>query len=231
MIQCTLSAEGSDSFDALSRSYSYVLQKPWSYIWYAAVALAYGAVVVFFVGLMGSLTIYLAKWGVSQLTAKYADPSYMFVWAPTSFGWRQLLLQGTPYEDGQTFPWSFNVIGAFLISVWLYLMFLLIIGFAYSYFWSASTMIYLLMRRKVDDTEMDEVYLEEEDSEEPYSTTAPSSTAAPAAAGSTPPVQLVEPPTLRQPATAATTTAVTPAEGAPPKPGDGEAPPATGPAS
>jgi hypothetical protein len=155
----------------------------------------------------------------------------MFVWAPTSFGWRRLLLQGTPYEDGQTFPWSFNVIGAFLISVWLYLMFLLIIGFAYSYFWSASTMIYLLMRRKVDDTEMDEVYLEEEDSEEPYSTTAPSGTAAPMPAGSTPPVQLVEPPTLRQPATAATTTAVTPAEGPAPKPGDGEAPPGTGPAS
>src|SRR5262249_1345918 len=56
---------------------------------------------------------------------------------------------------------------------WLYLIFLLVVGFAYSYFWSASSIIYLLMRRKVDDTELDEVHLEEEDMEEPYTAPAP----------------------------------------------------------
>ena len=65
-----LSAEGSDSFDALSRCYSYVLQKPWSYIWYAAVALVYGAIVVFFVGLMGSLMA-LGTQNVSQKSITY----------------------------------------------------------------------------------------------------------------------------------------------------------------
>src|SRR5207245_1119848 len=38
MIHATLSTEGSDSFDALSRSYSYVYQAIWNYLWYAAVA-------------------------------------------------------------------------------------------------------------------------------------------------------------------------------------------------
>src|SRR5262249_30566358 len=66
MIHVTLGAEGSDSFDALSRCYSYVVQKPWSYLWYTLVAVIYGAIVVFFVGLMGSLTVYLTKWGISQ---------------------------------------------------------------------------------------------------------------------------------------------------------------------
>ena len=47
-------------------------------------------------------------------------------------------------------------------------VFLVIMGFAYSYFWSAGTIIYLLMRRNVDAAEMDEVYLEEEDHEGPY---------------------------------------------------------------
>jgi hypothetical protein len=238
MIHSTLSAEGSDSFDALSRSYSYVLQKPWSYAWYVAVALAYGAVVVFFVGLMGSLTVYLGKWGVSQFTGlgQYADPSHMFVWAPTSYHWRDLLLQGSPIAEGapvvtdkmveqyvqsnQFRNWYY--IGAFLIAAWLYLIFLLLIGFGYSYFWSASTMIYLLMRRKVDDTEMDEVYLEEEDSEEPYSTTTttPAATPEPSSA----PMQLVEPPTLRQPAPAGSAAPpAAPLESTAPKPGDGEA--------
>src|SRR5262249_26413575 len=62
LMYTTISAEGSDSFDAISRSYSYVYQAPWQYLWYALVALVYGAVVVFFIGLMGSLTVYMTKW-------------------------------------------------------------------------------------------------------------------------------------------------------------------------
>ena len=60
----TLSAEGSDTFDALSRSYNYVYESPWSYLWYAFISIVYGAVVVFFVVLMASLTVYLGKWAV-----------------------------------------------------------------------------------------------------------------------------------------------------------------------
>jgi hypothetical protein len=236
MIHATLSAEGSDSFDALSRSYSYVLQRPWSYIWYALVALAYGAVVVFFVGFMGSLMVYLGKWGVDSILIKGTsrDPSFMFLYAPTSFDWKELLLQDSPVLNDsrivsggavETPLRLYNYPGPVLVGAWLYLFFLLVIGFGYSYFWSASTMIYFLMRRKVDDTEMDEVYLEEEDLEEPYSAPAPMTSAASPAGETTTPVQMVESPTLRQvaapgPASQATTTAV---ETAAPKSGDGEA--------
>jgi hypothetical protein len=199
MIHATLSAEGSDSFDALSRCYSYVLQKPWSYLWYAAVALVYGAVVVFFVVLMGSMTVYLAKWGVSQDPLNQVtnrDPTYMFTFAPTSFEWHSLLTQGQPAATDWR-PW--NYIGAVLVAFWLYLLFVLMIGFGYSYFWSASTIIYLLMRRKVDDTDFDEVYLEDEDLDESYSAAPVSASAQPAAAGA--PLQMVESPTLRTPGT------------------------------
>src|SRR5262249_42674112 len=152
MIHATLGSEGSDSFDALSRCYSYVLQKPWSYIWYAAVALVYGAIVVFFVGLMGSLMVYLATWGISHtpLTTTFnRDPSYLFLWAPTSFDWRTLLLQGTPVaatREGVALTHWWNYVGPFCVATWLGLLFLMIVGFGYSYFWSASTIIYLMMR-------------------------------------------------------------------------------------
>jgi hypothetical protein len=235
----------------VSRSYSYVYQRPWHYIWYSLVAIAYGSVLVFFVGLMGSLMVYLAKWGVSETwliqTSKYdRRPVFLFVYAPTSFGWRNLLLSDATVHgqklvdngeidqnaysdyldrekrpDGTPAPsdWpnkdkevltTYNKIGAFLVAIWLGLVFLLMIGFGYSYFWSASTIIYLLMRRHVDAAEMDEVYLEEDEQEGAYggAFTPPIPPSSPAVK---PPssVTMVESPTLRTPATS--TAPVTPA--------------------
>src|SRR5262245_23688901 len=87
LMYATISTEGSDSFDALSRSYSYVYQAPWQYLWYCLVAVVYGALLVFFVGLMGSLMVYLGKWGLSQTPGAEwlkREPTYLFAYAPTS---------------------------------------------------------------------------------------------------------------------------------------------------
>jgi hypothetical protein len=214
MMYATISAEGSDSFDALSRSYSYVYQSPWHYLWYTLVALAYGMVVVFFVGFMGSLIVYLGEWAVRQTPfAKKVDrdPAFLFVYAPTSYGWRDLLLQGTDAEVNGvvsekalhsyvgTFQ-PYNKWGAFLVAVWVYLFFLMILGFAYSYFWTAGTIIYLLMRRDVDDTEVDEVYLEEDEAESAYSAPVPEAPEPSPPGG--PGLTMVEAPTLKTPAPA-----------------------------
>lgn len=250
MMYATISAEGSDSFDAISRSYSYVYQRPWNYIWYSLVAVGYGAVVVFFIGFMGSLIVYLGKWGVSQtpfIESADRDPSFLFVYAPTSFGWQKLLLEGAAV-DGQpivkdgavqsktlaqytdTFRW-YNYAGAGLVTAWLYLFFLLVLGFGYSYFWSASTIIYLLMRRKVDDTDMDEVYLEEDEAEESYSAASTVAASPPPSPPPTPGTSLhmVEAPTLRtvpppQPAPAASEAGAPPASESNSPPSDGANP-------
>jgi hypothetical protein len=228
LMSATISTEGTDSWEAVTRSYSYVYQKPWHFIWYSLVAIAYGAILVFFVGFMSSLTVYLAKWGVSEtpFSSKHytnREPTFLFVYAPTSFGWRTLLLEGTTFkgsklvdngeiqekvrEDYLSDPndglhW-WNKLGAFLVALWLGLFFLLMLGFGYSYFWSASTIIYLLMRRHVDAAELDEVYLEEDEQEGPYSGhfTPP---APPASSAVKPPSSLtmVEAPTLRTPSAA-----------------------------
>jgi hypothetical protein len=233
LMSATISTEGTDSWEAVSRSYSYVYQKPWHYIWYCMVGIAYGAVLVFFIGFMGSLTVYLSKWGVSQtpFVAKAdREPAFLFVYAPTSFKWRSLLLDGTTV-NGQNLvdhgeinetAWNeyvasmswWNKTGAALVTLWLWLIFLLMLGFGYSYFWGASTIIYLLMRRNVDAAELDEVYLEEEEPEGPYSghftPPAPSSSAVKPSA----PLTMVEAPTLRPP----TPPAPAPSASAPPPP-------------
>lgn len=192
----TISTEGTDSFDALSRSYSYVYQAPWQYIWYGLVSIVYGAVLVFFIGFMASAMIFLGKWGVSSAIGLSSadpktdrEPSYLFYYAPTSFGWRDLLISsnarfveertkieydGRPVrrlefrEQYRQEITPMNTLGAILVSIWVYPFFLLVIGFGYSFFWTASTMIYFLMRQHVDDTEIDEVHMEEEDMEDPF---------------------------------------------------------------
>jgi hypothetical protein len=214
MMYTTLSTEGSDTFDALSRSYNYVYESPWHYLWYSVVAVAYGAVLVLFVVVVGSLATYLAKWGVSKFPAWGADrsPEYLFVYAPESLGWRKLLTDGSPAainELGEpinpdeynrymeNYAW-YNHAGAALTSFWVHLVFLMVIGFGYSYFWTASTQMYLLMRRRVDETEMDEVYVEEEAPDAPAVTTPVSQT--PPTPTPTGPLSVpVEAPTLRQP--------------------------------
>jgi hypothetical protein len=253
LMSATISTEGTDSWEAVSRSYSYIYQKPWHYIWYSLVAIAYGAVLVFFVGFMGSLTVYLAKWGVSQtpfITKADREPTFLYVYAPTSFGWRTLLLEGatvhgekvvdngeinraayndylgrTDYKGEDKLNW-WNKWGAVLVAIWLGIVFLLLLGFGYSYFWSASTIIYLLMRRHVDAAELDEVYLEEDEQEGPYGGHfTPPAPASPSAV-KPPSMTMVESPTLRTPAPTTTTpVAPTPAPEAPKPPEPAPAPP------
>jgi hypothetical protein len=276
LMSATISTEGTDSWEAVSRSYSYVFQAPWHYLWYAVVAVAYGAVLVFFVGFMGSMTVYLSKWGVSQtplVSVANREPSFLFVYAPKSFEWRTLMLKGvvlddgsqvvdpqtgkineeayekymgrgkkadgTPYEGSDTLTFV-NKIGAFLVGIWVFLLFLLILGFGYSYFWSASAIIYFLMRKKVDDAEIDEVYLEEDDADSyagPLATTPPP---APAAGPRAPSLPMVDAPALRPSSAPVTQLGMPPPAEAPkpaepaatpppeaPKPPEGTPPPTT----
>ena len=234
----TISAEGSDSFDAISRSYSYLYQRPWRYGLYWMVAGVYGSVVLVFVftfafwmvsagkaaaalGLSGQhtdtlfryaptaplrgmpglradgstsdATVRLAQGGMSEDTVpadairggtgvggavggaaakagatagQAAKPVKKAIPLPverrgTSSSWRRQLTREARKDLQQ-----WEVVGAYLIAFWIGLVWLLTIGFAYSYFWSASTLIYFLLRRDVDATEMEEVYIEEEEEED-----------------------------------------------------------------
>lgn len=208
LMYATISTEGSDTFDALSRSYNYVFQAPWNYIWYCFVAVLYGAVLVFFVGFMGSMVVYLSKWSVAHTWGTDAFISRkvdnLFIYAPTSFEWRDLLVSvpelqstATKAQRDEYLNANFyvtNYLSSFMVSLWVTLIFLMVIGFGYSYFFSAGTMIYLLLRRKVDETELDEVYLEEDEPDEPL---LPPPTAPASSAGSGQPLQMVEAPALR----------------------------------
>jgi len=73
----TIGVEGSDSFDAISRSFSYVFARPWLMLWYTLVSLVYGALcflfVRFFIFMVLKLTWFFVGW---WLTSKNVAPWY-----------------------------------------------------------------------------------------------------------------------------------------------------------
>ena len=258
LMYTTLSAEGdqSDTFDALSRSLNYVYSRPWHYIWYWLVAISYGAAVTLFVIFFTSLAVYAGKWAVGiPASWVWSDrkPEFLFIYAPDSFGWRELLTKDSPYavkSVEEPVPGTDRIIhaypcvneadynraksdynfynnwGAGLVCFWLTGLFLFMLGFTYSFFWTAATMIYFLMRKKVDEAELDEVFIEEE---EPVAPPAPpkiaegtSPTSLPVISAPTPP-----PPTVPPVATIPPTLPPIPLVESPPAPPLPFSPPAT----
>jgi hypothetical protein len=135
-----ISAEGTDSFGALSHALSYTYQRPLRYLLYAAAAAAMGVLGLYVVGLFYDMILQLSTWGISwgsgagRLDAVINEPQ---------FG-------------------GLGNAGVTLIAFWSKCLTTLALAFVFSYFWTASTIIYFLLRRLVDATELDEVYLAEE---------------------------------------------------------------------
>lgn len=189
----TIAVEGSDSFDAISRSFSYLYAKPWRMLFYSAVALAYGAICYLFVRLFIFLMLLLTWFFVGLfVTRKAANADYL---------WNTLLPR--PNADGSlSYDVNYQALSptqdfsAFLLSFWVYLTIAMLGAFAISFYFSASTIIYFLMRREVDATEMDDVYLEQP--EEDF-TEAPVAPAASPATSTGAPAIVVEPPPTTPP--------------------------------
>src|SRR5665213_451925 len=152
----TIAVEGSDSFDAISRSFSYVFARPWRMIFYTVLSLIYGALcflfVRYFVYVMLELTHYFAQWGLLG----QPRPSWPEIW---------------PRPSDQNLAYHINfhalaiseALAAFLIASVSYLVLSFLAAFVVSFYFSSNTLIYFLMRREVDSTELDDVYIEESD--------------------------------------------------------------------
>jgi len=87
-----------------------------------------------------------------------------------------------PYETNTEALSAAGSLGAFLIAFWNYLAISMLGAFAISFYFSVNTIIYYLMRREVDATELDDVYLEQPDEDFTETPVAPSVSTAPAGA-------------------------------------------------
>ncbi len=218
-----VAAEGTDSFDAVSRGFSYVYSRPWHYVWYQLVSSAYGYVCIGFVILFAIAMCHLGisagaegfelsgAWKKEEFH-KVANDAWALILSPehqgcAKYGWDPLSIATAPHPYGRLQNLANHVVGvdyenrgvtkeshhiaSFLVTFWLAITLGLALGYVVSFFISQQTMIYYVLRKKVDGIEMNEVFEESEEEAKPAE--APKPAAAPSAAPSAE-AKPVEPP-------------------------------------
>ncbi len=147
--------DGSDCFDAISRSFSYVFSRPWQMGFYTAIAAIYGSICYTFVRLFAFLLLWvthrflqLGIWvdnsskAVNKLIAIWPEPRFIKLVTPSG------VAAGN---------WS-ESLAVFLVQLLLLAVIGLVVSFIMSFYFSANTIIYSLLRNKVDNTALDDVY-------------------------------------------------------------------------
>ncbi|MBI4719362.1 MAG: hypothetical protein HY763_16325 [Planctomycetes bacterium] len=157
-------AEGQDAFDAFARSLSYTFSKPWKTALYAILALVYASlswvVINLFTFFALNVTRAVVGFGTSpfgwwargtaespqsklELLWPFASPSALYAWPE----WSKL-------------AWH-EYISAFLIGIHVMLVVGVMFSFLVSFYYCASTVLYYLLRRDVDKTDLGDVFMEE----------------------------------------------------------------------
>ncbi len=151
LIYPCLAVEASDGFDSISRSFSYIFNSPWRAALYTTIALIYGVLTWFFLLLALYIILAVTHWcanigmgffglehgaysGVSVLNTIWRTPQFERLIGPINWwamGWAEL-------------------IAAVFIYFWLFLLVTLLGAYVVGYYFSSSTIIYMLLRRHVD---------------------------------------------------------------------------------
>lgn len=146
-VWAAIASEGKDVFDAVSRSYSYAFQRPLKYAFYFAVAVLLGGgtwwIVLSFVDIVVTLASHAASWGSGTLRMQVI----------------QEVAQGT--STNLDVPNTLRV-GSALMSGATWLLKSCAYSFAYGFFWCSMASIYLLLRRDIDQKEVDEIYWDDQ---------------------------------------------------------------------
>jgi hypothetical protein len=141
LMVAAVGVERADSFQAISTAFSYLYQRPLHYAFYAAVAALVAvpalAVAGLFADATGTFAVWAASFGMGH--ERTAD-----------------LLAGLGGAGPVAGAWGTRAIG-----FWTRGLETLLASFSWGYCWAIATAAYLLLRRDVDGTELDEVVLDE----------------------------------------------------------------------
>ena len=147
--------DGSDNFDSISRSFSYVFARPWRMLFYTAISAVYGSICYTFVRFVAFLSLSASRtflrasiWTnnsgqqANKLDAIWPKPEFTNL-----FGFSDVTLTSGPEK-----------IAHFLIYIFVLVVIGLVVSFIISFYFSANTIIYSLLRNKVDNTPIEDIY-------------------------------------------------------------------------
>jgi len=150
----SVACEGQNNFDAMTRAYAYTFQRPLNYAMYLLIAMVFGGFCWLVVANLTDGIVNLGYWSTSFGTALVSgDDSRMDVV-------RSLTAPTTVDESGNVIaadPSTVLTAGQAMIRGWTWLLRCVSAAFVYGLFWCMASAVYLLLRKDVDDTEMDEI--------------------------------------------------------------------------
>ena len=148
-----ISAEGQESFDAMTRSFGYTFQKPLNYAIYALIAIVFGGVCWLVIARIAEgvegLSYWSTSWGANVADGDRIEEIKTAVSAPA------------PAADQEQPAWALRN-GARAIGFWTGLVKTVAVAFLFGQFWCLAAATYLLLRRDVDETETDEIFVSED---------------------------------------------------------------------
>ncbi len=145
-----LAYEDSDGFDAINRAFSYVYAKPWHMGFYTLVAAVYGAVCYIFVRFFAFLLLWT--------TYRFLEMGFVRQNEKLHAIWPEPTLSNFLGPAGATPDTWYAWLSALLVRICVLGVIGLTVSFVVSFYFSANTIIYALMRHRVDGIPLEEVH-------------------------------------------------------------------------
>jgi hypothetical protein len=171
LMWATVSVEGTDAFDALSRSYAYTYHRPWRLLWYVLFALFLAIVSMFVVKAFASSAITLGTWSVEWGLGKEKTHTFVAPEPPANVAPKIEVAPGpnagvdveipaanttNPTELGRTLSAAKSIIG-----FWKAVVAVVVAGYQVGFLWVAAVGIYLLLRCDIDGVQTGEVFVDQ----------------------------------------------------------------------
>lgn len=165
-----VACEGADAIDAIQRGYAYVFAKPLRLILYGVILILEGLLMLFVVGALVYAAATLAREASGAIAGEYGRATLAAAHEPA------------PAADPEA-GWSTARAAAWFIRLWLGALFALWAGYALCFYFTASTLLYLAIRRVADGQDMNELWLGGPDRPGPGGAPVPAPVGAPGGLG------------------------------------------------
>lgn len=147
--------EDSDFFIALNNSFRYVFSRPWRYGFYCLAAAVYGMIVYYFIRIVVFGTLW-TSYKFLQLGFLRDNEKLNKIWPQPTF----VNLVGQDWSQVARNMSATEWVAQYLIYICCLAVLALLVAYCLSFYFTANTVIYALLRKLVDGTEISKVETE-----------------------------------------------------------------------